>query len=368
MMRQRCGEKMSSAEDNKETPPTLNGANVWDGPVMQARTSWRFSFSRENLADIHSALTVFMADNSHWRDVTIDNFPLNSLVPVAQKIAVELENGTGLALLQGFPIDQYSEAQRRIIWFAIGQHLGTPVYQDCNGLLMRDIRDEQQDTDEIHGHHLETRNGNAFQSSKARTLANGPLRFHTDRTDVVALLCVAQAKKGGVNKLASSPAIYNHILENRPDLLALLCEPYLRARLGEEKGGETQYYPLPVFGLKDGFFTSHYSRTYIEAADEMPDLPPITAAQWEALDYLHDVAEEICFEMTLGPGDMQFINNHVIYHARTAFEEDTTGSPQSRCLHRLWLSMANSRPLPDDHKVLWQQVEAGALRGGIMQP
>ena len=34
------------------------------------------------------------------------------------------------------------------------------------------------------------------------------------------------------------------------------------------------------------------------------------------------LAEELCFEMTLEPGDMQLINNHVIYHGRTAFEDD----------------------------------------------
>jgi hypothetical protein len=29
--------------------------------------------------------------------------------------------------------------------------------------------------------------------------------------------------------------------------------------------------------------------------------------------------------------------------------------------------MANSRPLPADHAVLWREVSAGALRGGIGQ-
>jgi len=29
--------------------------------------------------------------------------------------------------------------------------------------------------------------------------------------------------------------------------------------------------------------------------------------------------------------------------------------------------MPNSRPLPEDHAVLWRNVEAGALRGGIGQ-
>ena len=34
-------------------------------------------------------------------------------------------------------------------------------------------------------------------------------------------------------------------------------------------------------------------------------------------------------------------------------------------LMRLWLAMPDSRALPDDHAVLWRDVSAGALRGGI---
>jgi hypothetical protein len=32
---------------------------------------------------------------------------------------------------------------------------------------------------------------------------------------------------------------------------------------------------------------------------------------------------------------------------------------------RLWLSMPNSRALPDGHEAVWGSIEAGALRGGI---
>ena len=48
---------------------------------------------------------------------------------------------------------------------------------------------------------------------------------------------------------------------------------------------------------------------------------------------------------------MQFVNNHVIYHARSAFEDDDEG--HHRLLLRLWLSMPNSRALPAGHEVLW---------------
>ena len=115
-------------------------------------------------------------------------------------------------------------------------------------------------------------NGASFLSAYARAVSNGPLRFHTDRTDVVGLLCIDQAASGGLSKIASTVAIHNEILRRRPDLLDLLYQPYPRSRLGEEKGGGEMIYMLPIFGLCEGRFTSHYSRTYIEAAQKLARL------------------------------------------------------------------------------------------------
>ncbi|MBT3661378.1 MAG: hypothetical protein HN540_16680 [Rhodospirillaceae bacterium] len=244
-------------------------------------------------------------------------------------------------------------------------YLGQPVHQDFQDQLMRDIVNLAEDTDARYGHRMTDRAGETFVSSKARTLSNRPLRYHTDRCDVVALLSVHAAESGGVNRIASIAAIHNHILERRPDLLALLYQPYPRSRLGEEQGGEGDVYDLPVFGVVAGRLTSHYSRTYIEAVEETPGVAALSPDQWAALDLLAEVADEIAMEMMLAPGDMQFLNNHVVYHARTAYQ-DPPGGP-NRLLHRLWLIMPSSRALPDDHLVLWGDVRAGCLRGGIGQ-
>jgi hypothetical protein len=56
----------------------------------------------------------------------------------------------------------------------------------------------------------------------------------------------------------------------------------------------------------------------------------------------------------------------VIYHARTAFEDDPEQGAD-RLLLRLWLAMPNSRALPEGHEVLWRNIEAGVIRGGIAQ-
>jgi hypothetical protein len=209
--------------------------------------------------------------------------------------------------------------------------------------------------------------GKQFLSSGARTLSSGQLRFHTDRCDVVGLLCVRQASEGGVSKLASSATVYNEILKRRPDLHALLCKPIPRSRFGEEAGGEHVAYDLPVFGVRDGKLTSHFSLTYIENAQLLPSVRRLTDAEHEAIRMLLDVAQEVCFEMRFAPGDMQLLNNHVIYHGRTAFK-DNTSTGEERLLMRLWLSVPNSRALPEDHAVLWGDVAGGKPHGGIAQP
>ncbi len=241
------------------------------------------------------------------------------------------------------------------------------MYQNHFGEAMRDIRDEGMGMGaKLYGATVDA-SGKQFLSSGARTLSSGQLRFHTDRCDVVGLLCVRQACEGGVSKLASSATVYNEILKRRPDLHALLCQPIPRSRFGEEPGGEHVVYDLPVFGVRDGKLTSHFSLTYIENAQMLPHARKLTDAEHEAIQMLMDVAQEECFEMLFEPGDIQLLNNHIIYHGRTAFKDDAS-TGHDRMLMRLWLSMPNSRALPEDHAVLWGDVRAGRPRGGIAQP
>jgi len=71
--------------------------------------------------------------------------------------------------------------------------------------------------------------------------------------------------------------------------------------------------------------------------------------------------------MELRAGDLQLLNNHVIYHGRSAYE-DAEGPDRDRLLLRLWIAPPNSRELPDGFEVLWGTTAGGAPRGGIAQP
>lgn len=343
----------------------LQGACVWKGAEMRQNRRWIKEFPAALLEQIDAA--IGKADGLDWRQVNRHNFPLRSAAAFFDDVREELENGCGMVKIRGLDVSRYSEEQLRRIWYAIGCHLGTPMYQNRFGEAMRDIRDEGMGVGaKLYGATVDV-SGKPFLSSGARTLSSGQLRFHTDRCDVVGLLCVRQASEGGVSKLASSAAVYNAIRERRPDLQALLCKPIPRSRFGEEAGGEHVVYDLPVFGVRDGKLTSHFSLTYIENAQMLPHARKLTDAEHEAIQMLMDVAEEECFEMLFEPGDIQLLNNHIVYHGRTAFKDDeNTG--HSRMLMRLWLSVPNSRALPEDHAILWGDVGAGKPRGGIAQP
>ena len=345
------------------TATLLSGPIVWTDEDLRRSRDWMRTLTAAETDELDAALRAVQRHGLDWQAMTRDDFAIPRLAASLAEVSRELEDGRGLVLLRGIPVERYGEDELRIVYWGLGLHLGTPRYQNGKGELIGDVRDENR----LYG---AVREVNPMQAGEPRTSRNkarsaGPLRFHTDRVDVVTLLCVRPAARGGLSKVVSAAAVYNTILARRPDLHALLCAPYYPVREGEA-GGKQQYYTMPVFGLRDGRLTSQYSRTFVENAQGLPGVPPLTAAQDEALDLWAEVCEELCYAMDMKAGDLQLLNNHVVYHARTTYEDDPAPG-RDRFLMRLWLSMPSSRALPAGYEALWGSIEPGALRGGIAQ-
>jgi hypothetical protein len=353
--------------ETKTTRAPLTGPAVWTGAEMAARIDWAHAVTPTHLAELDAAVAAVR--HLDWKDIRQADFRLPTLAPLLAQVADDLEHGPGLAKITGLDLDRYDEADRRRLYFGICAHLGTAVSMSRDGMIMSDVTDVGAERAERYGE-LKEADGGSFLSSRARVHSTGQLRWHNDRADVVALLCVAQARSGGVSRLVSAPALRNEMAKRCPDMLEELYKPYYRSRLGEEFGDNAAFYPIPIFAeTADGHFTCHYSRTYIEAAQKNADVPRMTQAQWDAIDAMVAIADDIGFETMQQPGEIQLLNNHVVFHARTAYEDgpETRGQPaRRRLLHRLWLSMPNSRPLPDSFEVLFRDTRPGALRGGIL--
>ena len=190
--------------------------------------------------------------------------------------------------------------------------------------------------------------------------------FHTDSTDVVGLLCLKKAQSGGESMLVSALSIYNRFKELRPDLLPLLFNPVATDRRGEVPEGELPFMTIPVFSWFEGHLTVFYQRQYINSAKRFDDAPPLTDKHREALDLFDTLANDpsLHFVMQLEPGDMQFLNNYVMLHTRSAYE-DHDDPAMKRLLWRLWLMNADLRPRTGYTRNFQHGVQLSTLRNQI---
>ncbi len=342
----------------------ITGPEAWLGSEMEHSTEWIRTLSPRAVAELDAAIDGLKERGLAWPHFGRDDFSLPTFSRDLSSVLDALEHGRGFVLLRGIPVDRYTEHELKNLYWGLGAHLGQVRYQNARGELIGEVRDENRLYGEVKEISMDATLG---RSSRSKARSSGPLRFHTDRCDVVSLLCVRKARAGGLSRIVSAVSVSNAILARRPDLHAVLGQDYWRSRQGEEAGGERKIFAMPVFAVHEGKFTTQYSRTFVEAAQKLPDVPRLSPAQEEALDLHAAVCEELAFTMDLQPGDLQLLNNHVIYHSRTAYE-DEDGPDRDRLLLRLWLAPPNSRELPRGFEMLWGTTAPGAPRGGIAQP
>ena len=76
------------------------------------------------------------------------------------------------------------------------------------------------------------------------------------------------------------------------------------------------------------------------AQRDFEDVPRLTPEQTQLLDLLDELLPDprFCYSMELERGDFQLLNNYVILHSRTPFE-DFEEPDRKRHLYRLWMSI-----------------------------
>jgi hypothetical protein len=356
-----------TVRDNRRKPNMLDdrgmiiGRSFWIGSDLERDGDWIYPLDDTQQAEIAAALAN--VKDQPLFGFSREDFPLFSTADLLSRVSQELEDGYGCARVRGLAVERYTEDELRRIFWGLGLYVGNAVYQNRNGEIMTEVLDRTRDP-----RYQPVAGPGKVVSSRARSLSNGELRFHTDGADVIALLCVRPAKRGGETKLASVATIYNEMRRRRPDLLEHLFHDYIRVWPSRaDRPGEIPTFALPVLGMRDGKITTQYTRTAVEQAQEMEAIPLLSDDQNSALDLHAEIAEAACLRAPFEAGDIQFVNNHAVYHSRTAFDDGGAENRPGRLMLRLWFSMPNSRALPDGFDSFWGSIEAGALRGGVPQ-
>ena len=168
--------------------------------------------------------------------------------------------------------------------------------------------------------------------------------------------------------VCSSLSIRDVIASIRPDLLDVLYRPFWWSWNGQQGVDEQPYYEQPIYTEHAGRFSSRIDLSGIAAAyEEFADaLPPLGPRQIEALMLVNRLANDARLQLSLmfEPGDIQLLNNHVVYHAQTQFE-DYCEDARKHHQFRMWLSVPNSRPLSPFMLPIYRELQGGAVRGGF---
>ncbi|HVO14074.1 MAG TPA: TauD/TfdA family dioxygenase [Alphaproteobacteria bacterium] len=307
------------------------GAALWRGADLADDRTAFHALPPEALADIDRALARVSAARLALSDVTPAKFPLPSLDGVFAVLRRALRDGRGFAVLTGLPVDRYDRAALGAVFCGIGSHLGVGVSQSHRGDYLGDVIDWNED-----GNERPYRRG-------------GELTMHRDPIDIVGLCCRRKAKRGGESRIASALALHNIVLAERPDLLQILYEGFYLYRPAPDRGEAPPLTPrrVPVFKREpDGRLECFYIPDVIEGAVKRAGLA-LAPREDEALAFIAEAARRpgVYLDMDLKPGDMQFLNNRVIVHARLDYD-DYPEFDRKRHMLRLWL-MAPEWGAPD---------------------
>jgi alpha-ketoglutarate-dependent taurine dioxygenase len=266
-----------------------------------------------------------------------DEFDLPHCRAAMAQVRRIVEHGVRFAIVDRLPLDEIGAEAAVAVYWLLASMVARPVAQTLDGRLIYDVRDTGRQ---------------ALPGSGVRPdQTNIELKFHTDNSynttppDCVVLLCLRTARRGGHSRVASFHTLHNALLAQRRETLPRLYRPFWFDRRREFHPGEKPVFAAPVFtaGVE---LHARFSAHQIRGGYALQDVPlddDGAAAMAALLDLFED--ETLCADFDLEPGQMQFVDNRVLGHSRTAFE-DHPEPERRRHLVRLWLRDQGRRAYP----------------------
>jgi len=301
--------------------PLVTHPAPWTGnDLARAPAQWLYELSAEEIGELDEAINRVVRDDVPFTAIDRTSFPLPTLAARVAAWVDQVRDGFGFVVIRGLPVMRWSLDETRRGFLGLGRHIGELIRQNAAGDLVADVRAER----------------GAGDPSARRYETSDETPFHTDGSDMIALLCLRQGRSGGQSSIVSSVAVINQVAHERPDLVSLLFEPWPFAMTADA----TDHFELPLVSTVSPF-SLFYIRWYIEQSQSQANTPRLSARHTELLDLIDAAACEHHLEIEFRPGDLQLLSNRTVMHARTTFE-DWDEPARRRHLLRLWLQHHDS--------------------------
>ncbi|MCJ1316479.1 hypothetical protein MMC15_001800, partial [Xylographa vitiligo] len=224
----------------EQFPKVIDGPTVWKGEdYINAPERWVHRFTEGEILEMSAAADAFLSSGTPLTGISKANFKLPRLSAFMASVRSDLLNGKGFILFKGFPVEEWGNHKSAVAYMGLGTCLGYFVSQNGRGHVLGHVKDVGDDAKQIDKVRIYRTNARQF--------------FHQDDSDIVGLLCIARALKGGESDIVSSHHVYNVLSEERPDVLKTLTEPiWYFDRKGEVSEGEEPYIKTAIFYLEKG--------------------------------------------------------------------------------------------------------------------
>ncbi|PNS16216.1 hypothetical protein CAC42_6323 [Sphaceloma murrayae] len=169
--------------------------------------------------------------------------------------------------------------------------------------------------------------------------------FHTDcdAGNVLAMFIQSMALVGGSQYVANFTAVYRDLLESYPEALTVLAEDWVWEKAHRPAPGRTvlRQFRRPIIAIENGRPQIHFARAFLLAnnnhEDDVKASEPLSKTRPDALEALTRSANIHAVRLDQQVGDMVFINNFGVLHAREQFVDSPTDPARRRHILRLQL-------------------------------
>lgn len=341
--------------DFEAAPGPVGGELAWRTVDLENNQSWIHRLDENDIAELEQAAARTKEQGIDILDIRREDFPLSHVAPKLALLRNDILNRFGFGYMRGLPVAKYDRDMLMRIYWGLSLHLGDIVPQNRNGHMIGHVIDIGTKVDDY---------------NKRLTQTSAGLSFHSDSCDVVGLVCIHTAMRGGESALVSAIAVHDEMMRRAPELCRALYQPVTVDRRGEVPEGKQPWMRIPVFMWQGGQLNAYAPlEEYLNSARRFEDAPKMTDQQWEATKLFFSICNDPTFSIKIPfePGDFQFVQNHVVLHSRTSFE-DWPDQAEKRHLMRIWISFPDGRELHPAIAERWVNIARGTVRGGVNIP
>ena len=298
---------------------------LWTRATLTPR-DWLVTVPDPCIAELDAVLTRLGTAPPSIDALAPSEFALPACSVLMDEVRAKLFHGEGLAVLDRFPVERYTDAQNRAMGWVLAAMLGPLVDQKWTGTRVYAVKDS----------------GQPLGYGVRRSVTNLAQPFHTDGgwlwkpPALVGLFCLDAAMEGGLSRFASLVTAHETLRAERPDLLDRLCRPFWWDRQAEHGPDDARVSRQPVFERDGDGLTARWYEDYVLKGHALAG-EPLDAEGVAALATLREIVDAPAswVEFRIERGQLQYLNNRRFAHCRTAFA-DVQGARSRRHMLRFW--------------------------------